>query len=122
MDNVIEVSNLIKNFDVSKGFFSRNSVDAGDLSELPFVGGTFKFSGKNVKLIHKRAVGDPSMRVNSRPVGPEVDLGEDVWLGVGGRLLTFRMHNGNTVDEVLTDSTDSVTGIGDVAPMSSPGD
>ena len=24
MDNVIEVSNLIKNFDVSKGFFSRN--------------------------------------------------------------------------------------------------
>ena len=24
MDNVIEVNNLVKNFDVSKGFFSRN--------------------------------------------------------------------------------------------------
>jgi hypothetical protein len=117
---VVDFSRL--NRGLIKGLFSRNSVNAGDLSGLPFAGGTFKFSGKKVKLIHKRAVGDPSMRVNSRPVGPEVDLGENVWLGVGGRLLTFQMQNGSAFDELSTDSSDSVTGIGDVAATSSPGD
>ncbi len=117
---VVDFSRL--NRSLIQGLFSRNSVNAGDVSDLPFVGGTFKFSGDNVKLIHKRAVGDPSMRVNSRPVGPEVDLGENVWLGVGGRLLTFQIETGRAVDEVLTDATDSVTGIGDVAPVGSPGD
>ena len=117
---VVDFSRL--NRSLIKGLFSRNSVDACDLSDLPFVGGTFKFNGDNVKLIHKRAVGDPSMRVNSRPVGPEVDLGENVWLGVGGRLLTFQMETGRGVDAVLTDTSDSVTGIGDVASLGSSGD
>jgi hypothetical protein len=36
--------------------------------------------------------------------------------------LTFQMQNGSAFDELSTDSSDSVTGIGDVAPISSPGD
>jgi hypothetical protein len=58
---------------------------------LPFVGGSFKFSGRHVTFQHKRAVGDPSMRVDGRPAGPAIDLGENVWLGVGARLLKFQV-------------------------------
>ena len=100
----------------------KNGVDAGEVKDLPFAGGTFKFSGDKVKLVHKRAVGDPSMRVNSRPVGPEVDLGENIWLGVGGRLLTFQPEISRVVDEESTDAGDSVTGIVNGAPVPSTAD
>ena len=57
---------------------------------MPFVGGMFKFNGSQVTLEYKRAVGDPSMRVDGRPAGPEIDLAENVWLGIGARLLKFQ--------------------------------
>jgi hypothetical protein len=97
-------------------------IDAAEVADLPFSGGKFKFSGSGLKLIHRRAEGDPSMRVDSRPAGPEVDLTEDVWLGVGGRLLTFQHESGQSTTEPVTDSTNKSvtendeTGIGDASP------
>ncbi|MCZ6538701.1 MAG: hypothetical protein O6922_02590 [Chloroflexi bacterium] len=90
--------------------FSRNAVEAFEVPDLPFSGGTFRFSGNQVKLVHMRAAGDPSMRVNSRPAGPETELGDDVWLGVGGRLLTFRREHDSAVatSPELADADDSV--------------
>ncbi len=99
---------------------SRNKVDVSEVADLPFTGGYFKFNGNKVKLIHKRAIGDPSMRVNSAPVGREVELGENVWLGVGGRLLTFQNESSRIVNEESAESGDTV--IGDPAPVPSPGD
>jgi hypothetical protein len=95
-----------------KRLLSKNSIDASEIADLPFTGGTFKFSGTEVKLVHKRAIGDPSMRVNSRPVGPVVDLGENVWLGVGGRLLGFQLDSRRST----TAATDGVGVAGAVAP------
>jgi len=79
------------NRSVLRRLFSKNTVASYEASGLPFVGGMFKFSGRQVTLEHKRAVGDPSMRVDGRPAGPEIDLGENVWLGVGARLLKFQI-------------------------------
>ena len=90
---------------VYRRLFSRNAVQASEVPDLPFAGGTFKFSGAQVKLVHKRAVGDPSMRVNSRPAGQETELAEDVWLGVGGRLLSFQREH-----HVAVSSSPDVTG------------
>ncbi len=96
--------------------FSRNAIDASEVADLPFAGGTFKFSGSQVKLVHKRALGDPSMRVNSRPAGPVTELGENIWLGVGGRLLTFqREHHSAAVSSPDTADATAETVIGDVA-------
>jgi hypothetical protein len=105
--------------------FSKSIVSATEVPELPFTGGKFKFSGGKLKLIHKRAFGDPSMRVNSRPAGPEIDLGENVWLGVGGRLLTFQIEVRTVEVEVEDDQEidrDAITLIGDPAPEPAPGD
>ncbi|MCI0776217.1 MAG: hypothetical protein J4N79_09730 [Chloroflexi bacterium] len=102
---------------VYQKLFSRNAVEASEAPGLPFSGGTFKFSGGDqVKLVHKRAAGDPSMRVNSRPAGPETELGDDVWLGVGGRLLTFQREHHSAVAS-SPDTTDSAAehGITDIA-------
>jgi hypothetical protein len=79
------------NRSVLRRLFSKNTVASYEASGLPFVGGMFKFSGRQVTLERKRAVGDPSMRVDGRPAGPEIDLGENVWLGVGARLLKFQI-------------------------------
>ena len=105
---------------MAQRLFSRNAVDASELDGLPFTGGTFKFSGLQVKLVHKRAVGDPSMRVNSRPAGPETELRDDTWLGVGGRLLTFQREHHSAVDsspEVADEAdSDAEPGMTGVAP------
>ena len=90
--------------------FSKNAIDAAEIADLPFAGGTFKFKGSKLTLIHKRAVGDPSIRVNSRPAGPEVDLGENVWLGVGGRLLTFQAESRRAESGASAGADDSVAG------------
>ena len=76
---------------------SRDAIKASEAPDLPFDGGTFKFSGDRVKLVHNRALGDPSMRVDSRPAGAETEMGADVWLGIGGRLLTFQREHGSAV-------------------------
>ena len=115
---VVDFSGL--NRSLIQRLLSRNSVSAGEVTDLPFVGSTFKFSAGKVKMVHKRAVGDPSMRVNSRPVGPEVDLDENIWLGVGGRLLTFQMETKRAVDEGSVDVGASVTSIDGVAPVPLP--
>jgi hypothetical protein len=88
---VVDFSKLDRSF--VRRMFARNVVHASELVDLPFDGGSFKFKGDKVKLIYKRALGDPSMRVDSRPVGPEVELDENVWLGVGGRLLSFQLES-----------------------------
>jgi hypothetical protein len=118
---VVDFANL--NRGIGRRLFSKSKVDASEVADLPFVGGAFKFNGDKVKLVHKRAVGDPSMRVNSRPVGPVVDLGENVWLGVGGRLLTFQLESRRVADEegiAGIDGSDTV--ISDPAPAPAPGD
>ena len=90
---------------------------ASELVALPFDGGSFKFKGSKVKLIHKRAIGDPSMRVDSRPVGPEVELDESVWLGVGGRLLSFQLESqvveNEEVDAGAEENTESTRELDD---------
>ena len=98
---VVDFSKLDRS--VLRRLFGRNVVYASEIADLPFDGGSFKFSGSKVKLIHKRALGDPSMRVDSRPVGPEVDLDENVWLGVGGRLLSFQLES-QVVDSEVTEA------------------
>ncbi|MDA1280679.1 MAG: hypothetical protein O3B95_11700 [Chloroflexi bacterium] len=85
---VVDFANLKRS--LRRKLLFRNIVNASEMPVLPFAGGSFKFTRTGVKLIHKRAVGDPSMRVDSRPVGPETELTKNVWLGVGGRLLTFQ--------------------------------
>lgn len=92
---VVDFSKL--NRSMSRRLLSRNVIDAAEVADLPFRGGKFKFSGYGLKLTHRRAEGDPSMRVDSRPAGPEIDLAENVWLGVGGRLLTFQVESGQHV-------------------------
>ncbi len=112
---VVDFSRLNRSF--MKRLLSKNSIDASEIADLPFSGGTFKFSGDKVKLVHKRAIGDPSMRVNSRPVGPVVDLGENVWLGVGGRLLAFQLESRRSESTETSEDTESTdTVVGDVAP------
>ena len=86
---VVDFAGLTRS--VARRLFSKNTVASYEAVGLPFVGGSFKFSGRDVTLEHKRAVGDPSMRVDGRPAGPEIDLGENVWLGVGARLLKFQV-------------------------------
>ena len=112
---VVDFARINRSF--VKRIFSKNVLAASDLPDLPFSGSSFKFNGSDVTLIHKRAIGDPSMRVNSRPVGPEVELGENVWLGVGGRLLTFQLSSRRAEEDVSEDST-----VGEPAPVPSPSD
>jgi hypothetical protein len=70
--------------------FARNHVPARAVPGLPFHGGEFTFSKDAVELRYQHEAGDPSLRVNSRPAASTIiRLGEDVWLGVGGRLLRF---------------------------------
>lgn len=125
-DRVVVDFSQLKRSIFSK-LFSRNTVDASTISDLPFDGGTFKFTRSGAKLVHKRAVGDPSMRVDSRPAGPVIELGEDVWLGVGGRLLTFQLERTTEATEPITGGTDAgnasgttestgTTGLGDMTP------
>lgn len=109
---VVDFSRL--NRSLYRRLFSKSSINATEVADLPFDGGTFKFVGDKVKLVHKRSAGDPSMRVNSRPVGPEVDLGENVWLGVGGRLLTFQLKSRRSESTIAAgesaDDGESVSG------------
>jgi hypothetical protein len=69
--------------------FASDRVKASEAAGLPFKGGTFHFTREGVKLEHTPLPGDPSLRVNSRPAAPVVDMSDDTWLGVSGRLLTF---------------------------------
>ena len=98
------------NRSVLRKLFSKNMVASYEASGLPFVGGMFKFSGRQVKLVHKRAVGDPSMRVDGRPAGPEFDLAENVWLGVGARLLTFRLARPLAESQPIEDKKEDLAG------------
>ncbi len=69
---------------------ARNHVPARAVPGLPFHGGEFTFTKDSVELRYQHETGDPSLRVNSRPAASTIiRLGEDVWLGVGGRLLRF---------------------------------
>jgi hypothetical protein len=65
-------------------------VPAAEIPGLPFHGGEFAFKKEGVELHYEHRPGDPSIRVNSHPAaGPIIRLTEDIWLGVGGRLLRF---------------------------------
>jgi hypothetical protein len=95
-------------------FVARNVVNATEARELPFEGGSFKFGKNKVTLVNKPVAGDPSLRVNSRPAGPTIELEEDVQLGVGGRLLSFsiqatrRVNNNLPSEEVKADDNPRV--------------
>lgn len=64
-------------------------VEASEISNLPFHLGAFKFTADGVKLEYNQQGNAPSLRVNSRPAAPVVDLDGEVWLGISGKLLTF---------------------------------
>ncbi len=72
-----------------KRFTSTDTVHASEIPALPFHTGTFKFTRSGAQLDYSQSSEAPSLRVNSRPAPPTVDLGQDVWLGVSGKLLTF---------------------------------
>jgi len=70
---------------------AKNRVAGGEVPGLLLRGGTFLFSKGNVVLRYRGAHGDAGFRVNSRPAGTVTRLGEDVWLGIGGRLMRFAL-------------------------------
>lgn len=72
-----------------KKLTSTDTVHASEARGLPFHSGTFKFSRSGVELHYSESETQPSMRVNSRPAPPVVELENDVWLGISGKLLTF---------------------------------
>jgi hypothetical protein len=83
---------------ISRRLWSRNRVPASEIPGLPFHGGQFAFGKEGVELHYQHQPGDPSIRVNSHPAaGPIIRLTEDVWLGVGGRLLRFVSRRGNAM-------------------------
>ena len=84
---VADFSNLRRSW--RRRLLSTDRVKAMEISNLPFKGGVFRFTRSGARLEYRREAGDPSMRVNSRPAGPVIDLSDDVWLGVGGNLLYF---------------------------------
>ncbi len=86
--------NLVADFgNLKRGWIkkltSADTVHASEVRGLPFHTGTFKFSRTGVKLEYDQSDAQPSLRVNSRPAPPVVDLEHDVWLGISGKLLTF---------------------------------
>ena len=50
------------------------------------------------------------MRVDGRPAGPEFDLAENVWLGVGARLLTFRLARPFAESQPIEDKKEDLAG------------
>ena len=70
-------------------FKSQDSVGADELPVLPFNGGVFRFTPTEVVFNYSPRSGDPSLRIDGRPIGGAVTLDERTWLGVGGRLLHF---------------------------------
>lgn len=72
-----------------KKLTSTDTVHASEARGLPFHSGTFKFTRSGVELQYGQTDSQPSLRVNSRPAPPVVELEHDVWLGISGKLLTF---------------------------------
>lgn len=66
---------------------ARNYVKCADVPGLPVGSGTFVFRKKGLELRYPGS--GQSLRVNGRPAGNRVGLYDGVWLGVGGRLLTY---------------------------------
>jgi hypothetical protein len=64
-------------------------VEASEIGNLPFHLGVFRFTQNGVTLEYNQQGNAPSLRVNSRPAAPVVDLDVDVWLGISGKLFTF---------------------------------
>ena len=86
--------NLLVDFaDLKRGWrrkiTSTDTVYASEVRALPFYSGFFKFTRGGVQLHYVQSGEAPSLRVNSRPAPDTVDLGNDIWLGVSGKLLTF---------------------------------
>lgn len=73
----------------TRRFTSTDTVHASEAYSLPFRTGTFKFTRQGVSLTYDQSAGQPSLRVNSRPAADVVELENDVWLGISGKLLTF---------------------------------
>ncbi len=87
-DNLlVDFSNLKRGW--IKRLTSTDTVHASEARGLPFHTGTFKFTRSGVQLEYGQSDDQPSLRVNSRPAPPVVELGNDVWLGISGKLLTF---------------------------------
>lgn len=87
-DNLLaDFKNMKRNW--IKRLTSTDTVHASEIRGLPFHSGTFKFGRSGVELVYGQSDNQPSLRVNSRPAPPVVELEHDVWLGISGKLLTF---------------------------------
>jgi len=84
---VVDFSRLARGY--ARRFLARDRVASAEVPGLPLRGGSFAFSKGRVELHYRAAEGEPSLRVNSRPAGAVTELDDDVWLGIGGRLLRF---------------------------------
>ena len=80
-----------------KRTFSRNRVPTSALPDLAVEGGEFIFSKNSVELRTAEEV--PNLRINGRPAGTITRLVDQIRLGVGGRLMTFKLKR-PTIDSL----------------------
>jgi hypothetical protein len=80
-----------------KRTFSRNRVPTSTFPDLAVEGGEFIFSQNSVELRTKEPV--PNLRVNGRPAGTMTRLVDQIRLGIGGRLVTFKLKR-PTIDSL----------------------
>ncbi len=81
-------------FDLPRPFmrklFYRSTIKVSEVPEFPLdEGAVFRFTSTDAQLVYKQDPHSPGLRVNGRPAGDVIRLDQDIWLGVGGRLLTF---------------------------------
>ncbi|NQW18845.1 MAG: hypothetical protein HQ478_15340 [Chloroflexi bacterium] len=72
-----------------KRTFSRNRVPTSALPEFAVEGGEFIFTQNGAQLRTREEV--PNLRVNGRPAGTMTKLVDQIRLGIGGRLITFKL-------------------------------
>ncbi len=80
-----------------KRTFARNRVPTSALPYLAVEGGEFIFTNNGVELRTREGV--PNLRINGRPAGTITKLVDQIRLGVGGRLLTFKLKR-PTIDRL----------------------
>ena len=81
-----------------KRTFYRNRVPTSALPDMPVDGGEFIFTKNGVELRTAEEV--PNLRINGRPAGTITRLADQIRLGVGGRLMTFKLKR-PTIDNLL---------------------
>jgi hypothetical protein len=80
-----------------KRTFARNRVPTSVMPDLAVEGGEFIFTQNGVELRTRAEV--PNLRVNGRPAGTMTRLVDQIRLGIGGRLITFKLKR-PTIDSM----------------------